>query len=127
MIIDDLDYDDEEWRIARVASARVTGEEHRIHTNHHGGMVRSHYVCQDCETVYFDPGSKVAESPEIVHGVIAIDEKLMDLLVDLAVHYSSTLGPVQKFLEEIVKAHGLRYVVPDLGKARGQLDEDLGL
>ena len=126
MIIDDIDYDDEdEWRVARVGSAKVTGEEHKIHTNHHGGLVRNHYVCQDCKSVYFDEHSKVEESPVVVHGEIQVNEKLIDLLVDLAVYHADNLGPVQKFIETIVRDYELGYKVPDLAVLRSQLpDED---
>ena len=121
MIIDDVDYDDEEeWRVARVVSAKVVGEEHRIQTNHHGGMIRTHYVCQDCKSVYFDQNSKVEESPVVVHGTIPVNDRLIDLLVELAVYHADELLPMQKFIEKLVKDYELVYKVPDLEDLRAK-------
>jgi len=119
MIIDDIDYDDEnEWRVARVVSVRIIGEEHRIQTQHHGGMVRNHYVCQDCKSVYFDEHSDVRESPVVVHGVVQIDEKFVDKIAELAVSYGDDLPALDRFLRWIVKTYGVVIDMPSLEDLR---------
>jgi len=122
MIIDGTEYDDEEWRIARVHNVRISGDEHHTVTKHHGEMRDKVYVCEDCMSVYFDGKSEVSEA---VHSEVRVDERFLDRLVELGVEYAEDLGAFQEFLKKIIQAYGLSYSIPDVKAMRDELREAL--
>lgn len=117
MIIEGIQYDDEEWRVARVQSAPTSGRDHRASTSHHGEIIGKSYVCYDCKTVYFEEGASVQEDPA---KTVPVTEKFLETLVGLAVEHGSDLAQLQVFLDAVATEHCPGWIVPNLFDLRNE-------
>lgn len=117
MIIEGIQYDDEEWRIARVQNAPVAGREHRVTTHHHGEVIRKSYACYDCKTVYFEEGASVQEDPP---KTVPVTDKFLQTVAELAIDHGGDLEELQEFLGSVAQEHCPDWPVPNLWKLRNE-------
>lgn len=117
MIIEGIQYDDDEWRIVRVLSAALSGRDHRASTHHHGECIAKSFACYDCKTVYFEEGASTQDDPP---STVPVNEKFLMTVIGLAVEHGADLGQLQKFVEAIAKEYCPGWTVPNLADMRNE-------